>query len=191
KDRCAMPAPIASEQSVVPLTELLGQVRRASGGRLLALHTDLARSPAVLAAYLGLRRAGSDYGTLVPMMRAAIMLAVGVAYDGAYSQAIATQLAIDAGMTPEQTVAVRTGQIADARLAAMLAVMREAAVNTGRVTEATWAAAAAAAGWSVAQLTEAFVFLALTVFVDYFTHYVHTELDVPPAPPVPSEGSNR
>jgi hypothetical protein len=47
-----MPAPIASEQSVDPLTELLGQVKRASGGRLLALHTDLARSPAVLAAYL-------------------------------------------------------------------------------------------------------------------------------------------
>ena len=93
-------------------------------------------------------------------------------------------------MTPEQTVAVRTGQIADARLAALLAVMREAAVNTGRVTEATWAAATAA-GWSVAQLTEAFVFLALTVFVDYFTHYARTELDVPPAPPVPSEGSNR
>ncbi|MBV9651072.1 MAG: hypothetical protein JO296_13160 [Pseudonocardiales bacterium] len=93
-------------------------------------------------------------------------------------------------MTPEQTVAVRTGQIADARLAALLAVMREAAVNTGRVTEATWAAATAA-GWSVAQLTEAFVFLALTVFVDYFTHYVHTELNVPPAPPVPREGSNR
>lgn len=185
-----MPAPIASEQSVDPLTELLGQVKRASGGRLLALHTDLARSPAVLAAYLGLRRAGSDYATLAPMMRAAIMLAVGVADDGAYSQAIATQLAIDAGMTPEQTVAVRAGQIADARLAALLAVMREAAVNTGRVTEATWAAATAA-GWSVAQLTEAFVFLALTVFVDYFTHYVRTELDVPPAPPVPSEGSNR
>ena len=180
-----MPAPIASEQSVDPLTELLGQVRQASGGRLLALHTDLARSPAGLSAYLGLRRAGSDYGTLTPMVRAAIMLTVGVADDGAYSQAIATQLAIGAGMTPEQTVAVRTGQIADARLAALLAVMREAAVNTGRVTEAT------AAGWSVAQLTEAFVFLALTVFVDYFTHYVHTELNVPPAPPVPREGSNR
>lgn len=59
-----MPAPIASEQSVDPLTELWGQVRQASGGRLLALHTDLARSRAVLAAYLGLRRAGSDYGTL-------------------------------------------------------------------------------------------------------------------------------
>ncbi|HEX6401551.1 MAG TPA: hypothetical protein VF003_00025 [Pseudonocardiaceae bacterium] len=45
--------------------------------------------------------------------------------------------------------------------------------------------------WRAPRLTEAFAFLALTVFVDYFTHYAHTELDVPPAPPVPSEGSNR
>ncbi|MBV9319878.1 MAG: hypothetical protein JO106_08185 [Mycobacterium sp.] len=38
----------------------------ASGGRLLGLHTDLARSPSALAAYLGLRRAAADYATLDP-----------------------------------------------------------------------------------------------------------------------------
>ncbi|MBV9651143.1 MAG: carboxymuconolactone decarboxylase family protein [Pseudonocardiales bacterium] len=185
-----MSAPTAPPQSIAALTELLEQTRKASGGRLLALHTDLARSPAVLAAYLGVRRAGGDYRTLAPTVRAAIMLAVGAANDGTYSQAIATQLAISVGMSPEQTVAVRTGQVADAHLAALLAVMREAPVNTGRVTDAAWAAATTA-GWSTEQLIEAFVFLALTVFVDYFTHYARTDLDVPPAPPVPSEGSIR
>ncbi len=178
-----MSASTTSEKSVNPLTELLAQARAASGGRLLALHTDLARSPAVLAAYLGLRRAGAEFGTLDPVVRAAIMLAVGAVDDGDYSQAIATQLAIGAGMSQEQAVAVRTGGVDDTRLAALLAVIREAAANTGRVGEGTWQAATDA-GWSPEQLTEAFAFLAITVFVDYFTHYARTGLDVPPAPPL-------
>jgi alkylhydroperoxidase family enzyme len=174
-----MSAPAASKQSV---NEMLAQVKQASGGRLLALHTDLARSPAALAAYLGLRRAGGEYGSLDPSVLAAIMLTVGAVDGGTYSQAIATQLAIRAGMSPQETVAVRAGHVDDARTAALLAVTREAAANAGVVNEAT-RAAATAAGWSDAQLIEAFVYLALTVFVDYFTNYAGTQLDVPPAPP--------
>ena len=48
----------APAQSQEPISELLAEAKAASGGRLLALHNDLARSPAALAAYLGLRRAG-------------------------------------------------------------------------------------------------------------------------------------
>jgi hypothetical protein len=59
----------------------------------------LARSPAALAAYLGLRRAGGEYGKLEPSIRAAIMLTTGAVDGGAYSQAIATQLGIGTGMT--------------------------------------------------------------------------------------------
>jgi hypothetical protein len=186
-----MSAPTASVKPVDPVTALLAETKQASAGRLLALHTDMARSPAVLAAYLGLRRAGSDYGTLDPAVRAAIMLAVGAVDEGIYSQAIATQLALAARMSEEQTVAVRTGRrVDDDALGPLLAVIREAATNTGRVNDSTWTAATAA-GWSTAQLTEAFLFLALTVFVDYFTNYARTELDVPPAPPVPVQGSVR
>jgi alkylhydroperoxidase family enzyme len=140
-----------------------------------------------LAAYLGLRRAGGDYGTLHPAVRAAIMLTSGVVDGGDYSQAIATQLALGAGMGAQETVAVRAGHVDDARTAALLAVIREAAGNTGVVSNATWDAATAA-GWSDEQLIEAFVYLALTVFVDYFTNFARTELDVPPAPPVTTGG---
>src|SRR5690349_15836194 len=96
KGRDAMSAPAQSQE---PISELLAEVKAASGGRLLALHTDLARSPAALAAYLGLRRAGADYGKLDPSLVPAIMLTTGAVDGGAYSQAIATQLAIRTGMT--------------------------------------------------------------------------------------------
>jgi alkylhydroperoxidase family enzyme len=175
-----MSVPTESHESI---STLLAQVKAASGGRLLALHTDLARSPAALAAYLGLRRAGGEYGKLNPSVRAAIMLTAGVVDGGAYSQAIATQLAIGAGMSPQETIAVRAGKVDDDRTAALLAVIREAAANGGVVSKGAWATATAA-GWSDEQLIEAFVYLALTVFVDYFVNYAGTILDVPPAPPI-------
>jgi hypothetical protein len=37
-----MSAPTTSDESVNPLTALLAQTREASGGRLLALHSDMA-----------------------------------------------------------------------------------------------------------------------------------------------------
>ncbi len=175
-----MSAPAQPQESV---STLLAHVKAASGGRLLALHTDLARSPAALAAYLGFRRAGGEYGKLDPSVRAAIMLTTGAVDDGAYSQAIATQLAIGTGMSPQETVAVRVGDVDDDRTAALLAVIRQAAANAGTVSQAAWATATAA-GWSDEQLIEAFVYLALTVFVDHFVNYAGTILDVPPAPPI-------
>lgn len=182
-----MSTPTTTGDVADPVTAMLQQAKAASGGRLLALHTDLARSPATLAAYLGLRRAGGDYGTLHPAIRAAIMLTAGVVDAGDYSQAIATQLALGAGMGAQETVAVRAGHVDDARTAALLAVIREAAGNVGVVSKTTWDAATAA-GWSDEQLIEAFVYLALAVFVDYFTNFVRTELDVPPAPPITTGG---
>jgi alkylhydroperoxidase family enzyme len=175
-----MSAPAQPQESV---NTLLAQAKAASGGQLLALHHDLARSPAALAAYLGLRRAGGEYGKLDPSIRAAIMLTTGAVDGGAYSQAIATQLAIRTGMSLDETVAARAGHVEDTRTAALLAVVREAAANGGAVGQAA-RATATAAGWSDEQLIEAFVHLALTVFVDYFVNYAGTTLDVPPAPPV-------
>jgi len=182
-----MSTPTNSADSVELIDTLLDQAKTASGGRLLALHHDLARSPAVLAAYMGLRHAGADNGTLDPALRAAVMLTVGAVDGGDYSQAIATQLALVSGMSIEQTVAVRTAQADDARTAALLAVTREAAANAGLVSDDTWAAALGA-GWRDEQLVEAFAYVALTVFVDYFTNYARTRLDVPPAPPIPGGG---
>jgi hypothetical protein len=68
----------------------------------------------------------------------------------------------------------------------LIAVVREAAANSGRVSDQAWARATGS-GWNDEQLAEAFAYLGLTVFTSYFLNYAATELDIPAAsPPEPS-----
>jgi hypothetical protein len=55
-------------------------------------------------------------------------------------------------------------------------LVREAAANSGNVTDAT-SKAAQQAGWSDEQLTDAFAYLGLTVFTGYFLNYAQTDMD--------------
>lgn len=55
-------------------------------------------------------------------------------------------------------------------------MIREAAANSGNVTDITWKAAQQA-GWSDAQLADAFAQLGLTEFTGYFLDYAQTESD--------------
>jgi hypothetical protein len=81
---------------------------------------------------------------------------------------------------------------------ALIGVVREAAANSGHVSDLAWARAAGS-GWSDEQLAEAFAYLGLTVFTSYFLNYAGTELDIPagapgsgPAdagPPAPASGA--
>jgi hypothetical protein len=57
-------------------------------------------------------------------------------------------------------------------------VIREAAARSGRVSDTTWQDAADC-GWTSEQLTEAFGYLALTVFTAYFLNYAQTPVDLP------------
>jgi hypothetical protein len=78
----------------------------------------------------------------------------------------------------EQARGLRGGLgVGDARLDALLEVVREAASNTGHVADTTWEHALAA-GWTDTELAEAFVYLGLTIYVDYFLDYAGTEIVV-------------
>ena len=169
----------AASETVRSLLE--GVLALGGGGRLLNLHLEMANSPAVLASYLGLRQAVSGHGTLDRKTGAAIMLAVGQVDHSAYTLAVSTQVALRAGWTAEETVELRSGKTSDSKLGTLLAVVEQAAAGAGRVDDATWQAAQAA-GWSAPQLVEAFAYLGLALYVDYFTNFVGTELDVPAAP---------
>jgi len=157
---------------------LLDDVAAVSGGRLLNLHTGLANSPALLAQYLGLRRGIVEHQTLGPRTGSALMLAVSSADRSPYGEAVTTQVAARAGWSDEELAELRSGTPRDERLAALVAVAREAATGVGHVSDATWQAATAA-GWSQAELAEAFAYIGLAVYVDLFTNYAGTELDVP------------
>jgi hypothetical protein len=154
-------------------------------GRLLNIHAQMAHAPAVLDAYTSIRRATGRHGTLDPPIRAALMLAAVPADDSAYALAVISMLALRSGWRRDQVEALLAGKdLGEGKTDALLRVARDASANSGRVSDALWAGAAAS-GWSDEQLTEAFAYLALTVFTSYFLNYAATELDIPTALPGP------
>jgi catechol 2,3-dioxygenase-like lactoylglutathione lyase family enzyme/alkylhydroperoxidase family enzyme len=157
-----------------PVLEALAQ--RSPSGKPINMHAQMAHAPAVLLGYMAMRQALDDHGTLDRKARTAILLATAAADECAYTVALNTVIAQQAGWDARQTRALRTADAPDPKLAALLAVARQSALNRGRVDEATWQAARDA-GWSEAELAEAFAFVGLTQYVDTFVNFARTELD--------------
>lgn len=153
-------------------------------GKLLNIHAEMAHAPVVLAAYAAMTEALAKESSFDARTREAIALAVG-AQDGCdYCQAAHTPAAIKSGLSEAETIAIRRGDLAfDPKLAALLALVREAAANVGAVSDVTWKTAQQE-GWSDVELSEAFAHLAANLFTNFFNHYARTDLDVPAAPPL-------
>jgi alkylhydroperoxidase family enzyme len=148
-------------------------------GRLLSMHAQMAHSPAVLEAYTAIRRATDRHGTLDQRLRTGLMLATAATAGSEYALAIITLLARRSGWPPDQIAALRSGAaVGEPRADALIAVAREAAASSGRVSDAAWDRAVAA-GCTDGDLAEAFAYLGLTVFTAYFLNYAETKLDVP------------
>src|SRR5258708_30848330 len=70
-----------------------------SVGRILNVPAQLAHSPAVLGAYLGIRKSIEEHATLDLRTRSAVQLSVATVDDCAYSQAINIMLFRRSGAT--------------------------------------------------------------------------------------------
>ena len=152
-------------------------------GQLLNLHAQMAHAPAVLEAYVSIRRAAGRHGTLDQPVRTALMLAAAAADDSKYAQAVISMLALRSGWRQDQVDALLAGKdLGEEKTDTLVGVVREAAANSGRVSDATWARAAGS-GWTGEELAEAFAYLGLAVFTSYFLNYAATELDIPASPP--------
>jgi len=152
-------------------------------GRLLNLHAQMAHAPAVLEAYVSIRRATARLGTLEAPIRSALMLAAAVHDRSDYALAIISMLAQRSGWNRDQVEALLAGKdLGEVKTDALIGVMREAAANSGHVSDLAWARAADC-GWSDEQLAEAFAYLGLTVLTSYFLNYAGTELDIPASVP--------
>ncbi|MEV8042135.1 carboxymuconolactone decarboxylase family protein [Arthrobacter sp. NPDC080082] len=153
-------------------------------GRFMNIHAGMAHSPVVIATYQGMQKALADNGTFDARTREAIALAVGNQNGCDYCQGAHTVSARRAGFDDVQILALRAGEVDfDDRLAALTEVTRAAAADTGNVPDPLWQAALNA-GWTDTELAEAFAHIAVNLFTNYFNHYAHTELDVPPAEPL-------
>jgi alkylhydroperoxidase family enzyme len=173
--------PILTKDSAPDATRsVLADLERRSltPGVLLNLHAQMANAPALLLGYMGMRHAIEEHGSLDAKIRTAVMLTTSVTNGARYSRALNAILAERAGWTGDEVEALDNGRDSgDSRIAALLDVVRQAAGHAGRVNEATWSAAQAA-GWSSAQLADAFASIALTTAIDYFVHFAATPLDI-------------
>src|SRR5262245_20408263 len=165
-------APVASR----PLLENV--IQFSPTGRPLNMHAQMAHSPAVLVAYTSLRAATSEYGTLGAQIGAALMLATATATANEYVVAITSRLAHMTGWTDSEVAALRAGNaVGDNKIDTLTRLLREAAADSGNVTDTTWNEAQSS-GWNDEQLAEAFAYLGLTVFTAYFLNYAQTDIDV-------------
>jgi alkylhydroperoxidase family enzyme len=166
------------EQTVVML-------KAAAPGREqpLNLHAQMAHAPALLAGYMGIRDAIAAHGTLDPKARTAIMLTVSTIEQCRYAQALNAVQAARAGWGEPEIAALRAREpLADARMDALIVLVAQATSNAGRVDDAVWQEALDA-GWSSAELGEAFLSMSLAGLVDAFVRFAQTEPDAPTAPP--------
>jgi hypothetical protein len=146
-------------------------------GRPANLHAQMAHSPAVLTAYTSLRAVLAEHTTFDPKVGAALTLATAAGVGNGYMIRIASRLAHMNGWVEEQVTALRTGlPTSDIEIDALTGLVREAAANSGNVTDATWKAAQQA-GWSDEQLTDAFAYVGATVFTGYFLNYAQTDME--------------
>jgi hypothetical protein len=159
-----------------PLLQWIAQ--SSTTGRPLNVHAQMAHSPAVLAAYTSLRGVTAEHGTLDPKVSWALHLATAAAVGNDYMIGIASRFARMNDWTEAQIAALQTGATTgDTKIDALTRVVREAAANSGNVTDVTWKAAQQG-GWSDEQLAEAFAYLGLTVFTGYFLNYAQTDTDI-------------
>ena len=96
----------APEASRVLLQEM---IQFSPTGRPLNMHAQMAHSPAVLEAYVSLRRATARLGTLDQAVRAALMLASAAAAENRYAVAVLSMLALRSGWHQDQVDALRPG----------------------------------------------------------------------------------
>lgn len=153
----------------------------ATYGKVLNIHGEMAHAPAVLEGYAALQRIFVDLGTFDARTREAIALAVANADECAYCQAAHTGGGQMAGLSVEETVAIRRDEVADPKLAALLTLARQYTTKLGHVEDADWETALAA-GWTDAQLAELSLHVTINQLTNYFNHFVGTELDLPEAP---------
>lgn len=153
-------------------------------GKIFNIFGHMAASPAVLHGFTALKTVVGQYAALDARTQEAIALVVGHENDCDYCQAAHTVTARQTGLTPEQIIGIRSGDVSfDPKLGALLEVVREAVEQVGVVGDMTWKNAQQA-GWSDAELAELPLHIALNAYTNNFNRWADTELDFPAVPSV-------
>lgn len=154
------------------------------GGTTLNIFAAMANSPTVLNLYTAVEDLLQEHSTLEGKTREALHLTVANVNECGYCQAAYTMTAKRRGFSDDQALQIRRGEVDDdAKLSALLRIAREAAATKGEVSDEAWDAALQA-GWDEAAILDAYSEVIRTTLTNWFNHLVHTDQDLPEAPPL-------
>lgn len=167
-------APEAAKSALEKVVAKFGRVSTLAGG--------MANSPTMIQLYVHAKGAIAEYASFDPALQEAIALAVAAENGCEYCQSAHTWAAIRAGLTDQQTVAIRRGRVDwDEKLDVLLRAAREFVARKGDVTDETFEEALSR-GWTLEDLTEMAAHCLANMITNYFNHLARTELDIKPAP---------
>lgn len=116
----------------------------------------------------------------------AIALAVGQANSCSYCLSAHTEIAKMNGLTEEETIQIRTGEIDDPMLSALTKLAASLVVTRGKPSQ-TLVGKFFNAGYNEAALAELIGHVALNTFTNYINHVADTPIDYPLAAEIQQE----
>lgn len=170
---------ITPEQATGQTKELYDAIKR-TVGRVPNIYQGVGNSTAALE---GLLHLGKVLGTgqLSAAEIEAVKLVVSEAYGCTYCLAVHSLLGKKAGLTDEQTISIRRGTPQQPKLGALVKFVNTAIQPKGRISDDDLRAVKTG-GYNDAQITEALLTVAQTVFTNLFNRVHQTPLDFPAAP---------
>jgi AhpD family alkylhydroperoxidase len=159
--------------------DLYDAITRALGG-VPNIYQGVGNSAPALGAVLGIGEA-LKRGQLTAAEAEAIKLVVSQTYDCTYCLAAHTLLGKKAGLSDEDAVNIRRGFSGQPKIAALVSFVTAVIQPAARLSDGALHAIKAA-GYNDAQITEALLVIAQTVFTTLFNRVHQTPLDFPAAP---------
>lgn len=174
-------------QSIEPKTaqgrakELLDSVEKAFGMVPNATRV-MANSPAVLEGFLALSTALGNV-KIGPKLHNQVKLTTSETNACEYCTSILSAVAPQAGLSPADIIAGRSGNSDDRRTKAALSLAHDVLETRGKVSNQR-IAAAREAGLGDAEIVEIVASVVLGCFTNFLNNVAQTELDIPKAQPV-------
>ena len=156
-------------------------------GKHLNIFKGMANSPAALQAYLGMAGALSE-GSLSGAEREVIALVTAQQNTCDYCLAAHTHMGKAAGLSEEQTVEARRGELGDSKLNALATFTKALLEKKGFADEGD-IRVFKDAGYTDEHVVETIANVGLNFYTNFFNHVNNTDVDLPAPPALETAGA--
>lgn len=173
---------VPTREQVSPDAQAIFDNLKSQVGMVPNLYATIGYSANALSSFLTFQGAQAK-GTFNAKEREAVYLAVSQVNGCAYCQAAHTTLGKMNGFSEEETIELRKGQSADARLNAIVALAKDITENRGRASEAT-VEAFFAQGFDNSALMDLVALVADKTLANYVHNLTQIAIDFPEVQPL-------